>query len=316
MINFLGGYSLKKTVLFILIIIISVSLFGCTSQETGTQPDQREQGQPQVTDESDREAVKSLVESFGSRLQSVSLLAPKEILEKSMKENYVDFVSEELLAKWLNDPLNAPGRLTSSPWPDRIEIVSIDKISENVYEVKGKIIEITSEEKTKDGIAASRPITLLVRKIDNRWLIDEVTLGEYESINSILYKNTEYGFNFALPTSWEGYLIVTDKWEGIAFGGQKNGEVVQSGPIISIRHPQWTSEIPRQDIPIMIFTFDQWSLLEKEDYHIGAAPIGPKELGRNDKYVFALPARYNFAFPVGYEEVEDILESNPLQPIE
>ncbi len=81
------------------------------------------------------------------------------------------------------------------------------------------------------------------------------------------------------------------------------------------RHPEWTSEIPRQDIPIMIFTLSQWDALQRQEFHIGAAPIGPKELGRNSNYVFALPARYNFAFPKGYEEVEDILEDNPLIPI-
>lgn len=41
--------------------------------------------------------------------------------------------------------------------------------------------------------------------------------------------------------------------------------------------------------------------------------MGPKELARNSKYLFALPARYNYAFPTGYEEVEKILEGNPLQ---
>ena len=63
----------------------------------------------------------------------------------------------------------------------------------------------------------------------------------------------------------------------------------------------------------MIFTLDQWESLEKEEFHIGAAPMGPKELAHNSKYVFALPARYNYAFPKGYEEVEKILEGNPLQ---
>jgi len=47
-----------------------------------------------------------------------------------------------------------------------------------------------------------------------------------------------------------------------------------------------------------------------------AAPVGPKELGSNSKYVFALPARYNYEFLEGYEEVEAILESNPLKVIE
>jgi hypothetical protein len=86
--------------------------------------------------------------------------------------------------------------------------------------------------------------------------------------------------------------------------------------MISIRHPEWTAENPRQDIPIMIFTTAQWNSLQQGKFHIGAAPIGPSELGRNAKYVFALPARYNYAFPTGYEEVESILKSDPLQPIE
>jgi hypothetical protein len=42
------------------------------------------------------------------------------------------------------------------------------------------------------------------------------------------------------------------------------------------------------------------------------SPDRPRELGRNQTYVFALPARYNFAFPTGYEEVEAILNNNPL----
>ena len=63
----------------------------------------------------------------------------------------------------------------------------------------------------------------------------------------------------------------------------------------------------------MVFTLAQWDSLQQDKFHIGAAPIGPSELGRNTRYVFALPARYNFAFPTGYEEVEKILEDNPLK---
>lgn len=44
--------------------------------------------------------------------------------------------------------------------------------------------------------------------------------------------------------------------------------------------------------------------------------IGPSMLGQNSKYVFALPPRYNYAFPTGFEEVEKILETGPLTPIE
>jgi len=63
----------------------------------------------------------------------------------------------------------------------------------------------------------------------------------------------------------------------------------------------------------MVFTLAQWDLLQQDKFHIGAAPIGPSELGRNTSYVFALPARYNFSFPIGFEEVEKILENKSLQ---
>ncbi|MDF2789958.1 MAG: hypothetical protein K0S80_3056 [Neobacillus sp.] len=125
-----------------------------------------------------------------------------------------------------------------------------------------------------------------------------------------LYENAEYGFNFTLPLSWEGYQIVSDSWEGISTDQQQ----IENGQILLIRHPEWTEEKPRQDIPIMIFTLKQWSSLQNGEFHIGAAPIGPTLLGQNNEYVFALPARYNFAFLEGYEEVETILENNPLQP--
>ena len=128
---------------------------------------------------------------------------------------------------------------------------------------------------------------------------------------SIVYKNTQYGFNFELPASWNGYSIITSQWEGNAIDG---GGAVETGPMISIRNPKWTEETPRQDIPIMVFSINQWDSLKNEGFHIGAAPVDPTELGRNNAYVFALPARYNFSFLPGYEDVESILAGKPLQP--
>lgn len=137
----------------------------------------------------------------------------------------------------------------------------------------------------------------------------ETANNDQSDSNSILYENAQYGFKVTLPKSWKGYSIESSQWEGLASG---QTAVVETGPKISIRDPLWTSEIPRQDIPILIFTLNQWNALQQEVFHIGAAPIGPSELGRNNSYVFALPARYNFAFPPGYEEVEKILATNPL----
>ncbi len=127
----------------------------------------------------------------------------------------------------------------------------------------------------------------------------------------IIYRNSRYGFSFSLPESWKGYSIVTDAWKGNTSGPGGDMPLAQ-GPLLSIRHPQWTAENPRQDIPIIIFTVLQWSDLQQDKFHIGAAPIGPSELGRNSKYIFALPARYNFAYPAGFEEVDMILRGKPL----
>ncbi|MDF2802047.1 MAG: hypothetical protein K0S61_1950 [Anaerocolumna sp.] len=295
---------MKKIFLLILILLLSISMFGCVKKGNVELP----KDIPQQTDESDKSAIASLVEEFGKKLQIVSLQAPKDIVKESIQENYSNYVSTTLLSEWMKNPERAPGRLTSSPWPDRIEIISTEILSENAYQVKGEIIEVTNT----GEIAAKRPITLHVEKYENKWLISAVALGSYEKSDSHMYQNTEYGFNFSLPKSWKDYSIINEKWEGISQEDQQDGKAVEAGPIISIRHPQWTTQNQRQDIPIMVFTLNQWNSLQKEEFYIGAAPIGPSELGRNSKYVFALPARYNYAFPIGYEEVEDIIKSNPL----
>ncbi|MEL7655420.1 MAG: hypothetical protein AAGU75_05875, partial [Bacillota bacterium] len=67
--------------------------------------------------------------------------------------------------------------------------------------------------------------------------------------------------------------------------------------------------------PLMVFTPEQWQALREEGLSVGAAPIGPRKLGGNSRYIFAIPARYNYAFPAGYEEVEDILHNSPLWPL-
>lgn len=127
----------------------------------------------------------------------------------------------------------------------------------------------------------------------------------------LTYLNNDYGFTFSLPASWKGYTLILSTWQGQAIA--RNGETpYTTGPLISIRSPLWTEQAPRQDIPIMVFTLLQWQDLQRETFHVGAAPIPPSELSRNANYVFALPARYNYAFLAGFEEVQSILDSKPL----
>jgi hypothetical protein len=303
---------MKRISVLMLAAVVGATLTGCALQSMAAKAPEETAIQQQAENH-DEEQVAALVEEFGTKLKLVSLLAPQDVVGQSMEEHYGSYVSDELLAKWQHDPEHAPGRMVSSPWPERIEISAVEKIADDAYQVTGEIIEVTSTDLEGDDVANKIPITLTVKKFESGWLIDDVSFGSDEEHDSSAYTNHEYGFKFALPESWKGYTIVTDKWEGSAPG---SAEVDETGPMIIIRHPDWKAEEPRQDIPILILTLAQWDALQQEKFHIGAAPIGPSELGRNDKYVFALPARYNFEFLKGYEEVEQILESNPLEPIQ
>ncbi|MGI5970663.1 MAG: hypothetical protein ACOX7P_02935 [Oscillospiraceae bacterium] len=256
----------------------------------------------------DMAAVIKLVDDFSAKLQYVYLLSPDSA--SLIEEYYGEYVEPALLIEWQNDPLSAPGRLVSSPWPDHIEISTVAKLPDGGYEVKGKIIEVTSAEAESGGAAARREIELTVARSNDKWLISGVTLGSYETDSSIKYVNNQYCFGFTLPISWKDFSVVCEEWSGKETG---TGAQSESGPVIYIRHPEWTEENPRQDIPIMIFTLPQWEKVLSEKLSVGAAPVPPSELGRNTSYVFALPARYNFSFLPGYEEVEEILAGNPFE---
>jgi len=48
------------------------------------------------------------------------------------------------------------------------------------YQVEGKLIEVTSEEKGTEKAAATRPITLKVVEIEGEFRIAQVELADYE----------------------------------------------------------------------------------------------------------------------------------------
>lgn len=127
---------------------------------------------------------------------------------------------------------------------------------------------------------------------------------------TITYNNTDYGFTFSLPSSWQGYSVVKNTWEGnsLVTGGKK-----QTGPKLLIRNPNWTQALPYEDIPVLVFTQAQWASYIKEEFAVSAAPIAASELGHNNAYVFALPPRWDFDYSKGYEEAQNILKMKPLK---
>jgi hypothetical protein len=125
------------------------------------------------TSAADESAVRALVENFGKKLQSVSLLAPDAAQE--IQTQYADFVSPDLLKTWQSDVSKAPGRLTSSPWPDRIEISTQVKDGSDKYVIIGVVIEVTSVEAVNGGAFARQPVRLVVQKLQGGWHITEYT---------------------------------------------------------------------------------------------------------------------------------------------
>lgn len=85
-----------------------------------------------------------VVAGLGDNLQKVPLVASKEIVAFAMDQYYAFYVHPDLLAKWKADPLNAPGRLTSSPWPDRIDVKNAVKNADGTFTVDAEIVEIAN----------------------------------------------------------------------------------------------------------------------------------------------------------------------------
>jgi hypothetical protein len=126
-----------------------------------------------------------------------------------------------------------------------------------------------------------------------------------------VYTNTQFGLRISLPDSWQGYGVTMFEWVATDFTTSGAEQEAGRGPKVHIVHPLVAGGNPRQDIPIMVFTLEQWGHVsgQNSNWSVSAAPIPPTELARNSRYVFALPARYNFVSLPGWEEVDELLRN-------
>jgi len=109
--------------------------------------------------------VKALVTDFGGYLKSMSLFEPTEQLKGDIQQSYGPFITDELLQQWRSEPTHAPGRLTSSPWPDRIEITQVAPQGAG-YVASGDVVMMTSA-----GEAGRIPVVAQVIKVNGKWKI-------------------------------------------------------------------------------------------------------------------------------------------------
>lgn len=114
----------------------------------------------------DAQAVDAAVVGFGGELQQVSLMASSSAVIAAMQQNYAQYVSPELMNQWEASPTSSPGRLTSSPWPDHIDVVGTVQNANGSYTVTGNVVEMTST-----GEAGSYPITATLSNQSGSWLI-------------------------------------------------------------------------------------------------------------------------------------------------
>jgi len=166
---FIGGVMLTT------LLVIALVLANPPAENTEVVPTQPLQTlASQITPKSDaveETEVRELVKDFGKKLQIVSLQAPDAAQE--IQDQYSGFVEPALLEIWMNNVMDAPGRSVSSPWPDRIEIITLTKEDSDRYMITGSVIEVTSLEVANGGIAAKIPVRIVVQNDQGHWRISE-----------------------------------------------------------------------------------------------------------------------------------------------
>ena len=130
---------------------------------------------PELQGGEELSSVRDTVTNFGGVLKRVSLLAPDAATQ--IEEVYAPYVAEELLSVWKADLEKAPGKRTSSPYPEGIEVVTITKNQNGSYTVNGNIREVTST-----GVAGVLPVELILLNREGKWLITSYKEGDYSAL--------------------------------------------------------------------------------------------------------------------------------------
>lgn len=122
-------------------------------------------------------AVRTVVERFGKRMQTLSVLAPPADVRTELPATYGKLITPGLMAAWKADPGRVIGREGSSPWPTQIAIHAIDCSGPDACRVAGKVDYITSNEVEHGGVLYRRDITLDVARTRGGWRIAAARLG-------------------------------------------------------------------------------------------------------------------------------------------
>jgi hypothetical protein len=186
---------MKKILLFALVLVVLGGAWFAFLPKTRVTPS----SDSTFVSNADDTAVRQVVTNFGTKLQTVSLLAPTKDRTASMEANYSRYVAPELLMKWFPEGSEALGRNTSSPWPDRINVVEVKQNGNNAT-AEGNVIEVTNGASTTE-VAAVYPVTLTLEKRKGTWFIVNAVRGAYSEIP---HSQAIVGFWECLPHKGDG----------------------------------------------------------------------------------------------------------------
>lgn len=122
--------------------------------------------------------VERTVQAFGQKLKDVSLQSSNASAE--IDAAYGPYVSSGLLDQWKSDPASAPGRLTSSPWPGRIQVGSMQGEGDS-FVVHGTVIDVANGDSGEE-IVGTYPVEVWLRKMDGEWRIVHFEAGAYSKL--------------------------------------------------------------------------------------------------------------------------------------
>lgn len=132
--------------------------------------------------------IRATVVDLGASLKSVDALAPHAT--STIQQTFAPFVAPELLSVWTDEPTTAPVRFGTEPWPQRIEIQSVEKQKDGTYWVVGFVIE-----QDKTGDYTNNKVTVVLEKKNGKWIITDFAgypTRAHKPVNPNVLKDPKY----------------------------------------------------------------------------------------------------------------------------
>lgn len=102
---------------------------------------------------------------------SAQYLSTAQAVDANLKE----FITDRLYRVFAQDPSSIPARSGYGEWPEEIRVGTMRKVDDTSYSVSATIVFATSVQTARSqGTTWEKPVTLALKKVSGRWLIDDV----------------------------------------------------------------------------------------------------------------------------------------------